>query len=966
MHLTNRSRTRLAAVLAASMLAALLSVLLVRTGTAHAQTGTRVVNDVPSSATPDIDDGRVLAFTKVGGTMVAGGTFGTVSPRGSSTRYTRSGIVAFDATKGTIRKDFDPDLDGRVEALAPGPNDHTVYVGGSFSELDGEPAYKVALLDLRTGDPVAGFTPPRLNGSVKALLVRGDRLFLGGTFTTVGSVTHGGLATLDAETGAIDPYMGVQLYGHHNWTGLPGQAKGGVGAKAFAVAPAGDRMVVVGNFTTADGKPRDQAVMIDLGSDAASVDTWATSRYSAACSYTSFDSWIRGVDFSPDGSYFAIVGTGGPHNGTLCDSGARWKTAASGDGLEPTWVDWTGGDSLYSVAITGGAIYVGGHQRWMNNPSGHDSPGPGAVPRPGIAALNPGNGLPIAWNPGRHPRGAGAYAMFATEDGLYVGSDTEWIGHYRYHRKRIAYFPLAGGYEREPGKPTHLPGTAYLAGQSGNRVQARSFDGEHAGDARDLADNGGIPWGSVTGATLVDNSTLFYATDDGTFHRSTFDGKNWGNPKKVDPYDDPYWSQFQTGSGQTYRGTKPSFYSETDDLAGMFYADNRLYYATGGHLYWRHFDLDSGTIAQDEHEADGSVDFTGVRGMFLADGTLYFGTRSDGDLHAVSFANGAPSGSPSVVSGPGVDGADWRGSALFLLGGKAAGDEGPVVEKTWNCTGLDCTFDASGSSDPDGKIESYKWSFGDGDSSTKLAPSHSYAKGGTYTARLTVTDDDGATNSATAKVRVSAKSTVSFQDAAAYNDNTKAASVTVPSSVRTGDGLLAFVSVNSSDAPMTGPDGWTRVESDTNHSLRTSLWQRVAAAGDAGSDVTFTTAKYIKVAVQLLAYEGTSTEGPVASATHRRDSHTSAHTTPSVTAAAGSRVLSYWVGKSSSITKWSAIPSNVSVRSASYGTGGGRLTSLAADSGSGVSAGTYGSLTARTDHDAGKGENWTVVLAGGE
>jgi PKD repeat protein len=50
------------------------------------------------------------------------------------------------------------------------------------------------------------------------------------------------------------------------------------------------------------------------------------------------------------------------------------------------------------------------------------------------------------------------------------------------------------------------------------------------------------------------------------------------------------------------------------------------------------------------------------------------------------------------------------------------------------------------SSDSDGTISSRSWSFGDGSVSTAANPNHTYATGGSYKVRLTVTDNDGASN----------------------------------------------------------------------------------------------------------------------------------------------------------------------------------------------------------------------------
>lgn len=58
---------------------------------------------------------------------------------------------------------------------------------------------------------------------------------------------------------------------------------------------------------------------------------------------------------------------------------------------------------------------------------------------------------------------------------------------------------------------------------------------------------------------------------------------------------------------------------------------------------------------------------------------------------------------------------------------------------------LEVRFDGSASSDPDGSIASYAWSFGDGGTGSGRTVDHTYENVGSYTPRLTVTDDRGAT-----------------------------------------------------------------------------------------------------------------------------------------------------------------------------------------------------------------------------
>jgi len=92
--------------------------------------------------------------------------------------------------------------------------------------------------------------------------------------------------------------------------------------------------------------------------------------------------------------------------------------------------------------------------------------------------------------------------------------------------------------------------------------------------------------------------------------------------------------------------------------------------------------------------------------------------------------------------------------------GGDGGDENapPTAEATASPTsvtpGQTVTFDGSDSTDDDGSIRAFQWDFGDGATATGATVEHAYDAAGEYTATLTVTDDDGATDGAALGVTV--------------------------------------------------------------------------------------------------------------------------------------------------------------------------------------------------------------------
>jgi len=99
---------------------------------------------------------------------------------------------------------------------------------------------------------------------------------------------------------------------------------------------------------------------------------------------------------------------------------------------------------------------------------------------------------------------------------------------------------------------------------------------------------------------------------------------------------------------------------------------------------------------------------------------------------------------------------DSRGSSASDTAVVRVANRTPVANAGPDQSGIlgsPVTFRGSGS-DPDGTVASYTWDFGDGASATGATASHVYATAGTYTAKLTVTDNGGALGSDSALVTI--------------------------------------------------------------------------------------------------------------------------------------------------------------------------------------------------------------------
>jgi hypothetical protein len=194
-----------------------------------------------------LDHSDVQAFTESNGMVFVGGNFARVQKGATATgadRVEQPYLAAFTAGTATYVPGFRPKVNDQVRALATLP-DGTVLVGGDFTIVNGVASAGIAALNPLTGQVVAGWKVRLEQRSgeplaVRDIEVRGDKVFIAGSFTHVSTGGHptSVYARNLVQVTTTDPRVNTAFRPHPNAV-----------VKSISVSPDASMLYLAGRFT---------------------------------------------------------------------------------------------------------------------------------------------------------------------------------------------------------------------------------------------------------------------------------------------------------------------------------------------------------------------------------------------------------------------------------------------------------------------------------------------------------------------------------------------------------------------------------------------------------------------------------------------------------------------------------------------------------------------------------------------
>jgi PKD repeat protein len=437
---TLRSTRLLAIVAAIAIVLATLAVGLVAAPPADAAQPvpghTGLVPSTPRTNTPRISTGEIWDIEVVGQRVFIAGTFSSLqNTTGTTAVVNQRFLASYNWSTGLIDTAFRPTFGGGgVTAVEASPDGTKLYVAGSFNTVNGVTKRKIASLNLTTGAPVAGFTA-NASAQATALAATNSTLYVGGNFQTVNGTARVGLAAVNGTTGAVV-------------AGFVNNMSGGIGVNGMLTVQQlklthdDTKLLVVHTGRKIANQDRYGVGLISTQTN--QLLPWRTRLWDDNLQFVGGIQRIYAGDIAPNDQYFVVGSGSGGDRPPINDTAVAFPVAGN-DNVQPLWVS-RHFDSVYSVAVTERAVYVGGHFGFQESPTAPD-PWPGldnvgygtgqglagyglgdaVVRRDHIGALNPVDGKALEWNPGSNSF-EGNKAMEATARGLFVGGDGMYQG----------------------------------------------------------------------------------------------------------------------------------------------------------------------------------------------------------------------------------------------------------------------------------------------------------------------------------------------------------------------------------------------------------------------------------------------------------------------------------------------------------------------------------------------------------
>src|SRR5690625_8005846 len=139
----------------------------------------------------------------VGDVVYVGGNFSHARPAGASpgtNQSPRSNVMSYRLSTG-VMSSWNPTVNGQVRVVTASPDGSRIYIGGSFTQVDGQPRSRIAAFDTATGALAQDFRP-NVTSTVRGIAVTEHAVYVGGSFVSVGGQPRQNLAASNPSNGA--------------------------------------------------------------------------------------------------------------------------------------------------------------------------------------------------------------------------------------------------------------------------------------------------------------------------------------------------------------------------------------------------------------------------------------------------------------------------------------------------------------------------------------------------------------------------------------------------------------------------------------------------------------------------------------------------------------------------------------------------------------------------------------------